>query len=131
MGVEIDYMGVTTISFSNLNVMKELHNTVTRAWNTSSLWDASIVCFQHSYYMGRVAEYLLYYAFVPENYPKRKIPSMKSGVDIMDSGVCNEEEMKCCSKKHVLLNRCHDHRIEKYRSSGWTGDMCCESSSSA
>ena len=77
-----------------------------------------------------MAEYLLYYAFVLENYPKRIIP-MKSGVDIMDSGVCNEEEMKCCSEKHVLLKGCHDNRIEKYRSSGWTGDMCCDESSSS
>eukprot|EP00956_Cyclotella_meneghiniana_P006735 scaffold8963_cov63-Cyclotella_meneghiniana.AAC.8 len=83
------------------DIMKELHNTVTQAWKVQSLWDASNVCFQHSYFAGRVAEYLLYYAFVLENYPERirQIP-MKSGVDVMDSGVCEEEEMKCCRDKH-------------------------------
>ena len=94
------------------DIMKELHNTVTQAWKVQSLWDASNVCFQYSYCAGRVAEYLLYYAFVLENYPERirQIP-MKSGVDVMDSGVCEEEEMKCCRDKQVLLKGCHDHRL--------------------
>lgn len=53
---------------------------------------------------------------------------MMPGVDVMDSGVCDQEEMKCCEQRSaVLLKGCHDHRVSQYMESNGThtGDMCC------
>jgi hypothetical protein len=73
----------------------------------------------------------LYFAFVENNYPEivRLIPA-KPHVDVMDSGLCSQEEMKCCEEKGVLLKGCHDHRVKLFIDSGgrdWLGkgDICC------
>lgn len=110
------------------DVMSELHRTIEHAWNETSLWSASNTCFQHDYCKGRVAEYLLYFAFLENKYPERvRMVPMMPGVDVMDSGVCDKEEMKCCEQRLVLLKGCHDHRVSAYMESNGThtGDMCC------
>ena len=70
------------------DVMRDLHNTVTQVWNTSSLWDASNKCFGFDFCAGRVAEYELYFSFVSENYPQRvNLERLTDRVDYM-GGVC-------------------------------------------
>jgi hypothetical protein len=113
------------------DIMGALHRTIEHAWNASSLWEAANLCYRHEFCQSRVAEYRLYFAFVENNYPEivRLIPA-KPHVDVMDSGLCSQEEMKCCEEKGVLLKGCHDHRVKLFIDSGgrdWLGkgDICC------
>ncbi|KAL7503033.1 hypothetical protein ACHAXN_002699, partial [Cyclotella atomus] len=112
------------------DVMIDIHHTIEHARNETSLWRAANTCFKEhaSYCAGRVAEYLLYFAFLENRYPERiTMVPLKWTVDVMNSGVCDEEEMKCCEQREVLMKGCHDHRVEEYRASNGTvtGDMCC------
>lgn len=110
------------------DVMSQLHRTIEHAWNETSLWRASNTCFKQPYCAGRVAEYLLYFAFLENKYNERiTLVPLKIGVDVMDSGVCEKEDMLCCEQREVLLKGCHDHRVGQYRASNGTitGDMCC------
>lgn len=110
------------------DVMSDLHNTVTQAWNTSSLWDASNKCFGFSdFCAGRVAEYELYFSFVSENYPQRvNLERLTDRVDYMGgSAICDEKEMECCREQGVLLKGCHDHRMSEWKKNpAQVGDMC-------
>ena len=40
---------------------------------------------------------------------------VKPEVDVMNSAICDREEMKCCEEKGVLMKGCHDHRIITYK----------------
>jgi hypothetical protein len=110
------------------DVMTSLHDAVNKAWNTTSLWDASNKCFGFEFCRGRVAEYELYFSFVSENYPLRiGLERLKDGRDYMGgSAICDEEEIRCCREKSVLLKGCHSHRVEGWKKNpGAVGSMCC------
>ena len=110
------------------DIMNSLHNAAKLAWNTSTLWDASMKCYQFEYCKSRVAEYELYFSFVSENYRQRvNIERIKSRVDFMGgSAICDKEEMDCCHNKSVLLKGCHDHSVKAWRHNPASmGDMCC------
>ena len=109
------------------DVMNHLHDLITQAWGTSSLWASITACHNFEFCKGRIAEYELYYSFVSEFYPERMlIEQLTPGKDWMNSAICNEKEMKCCRDNYVLLKGCHDHRIKNHLAGDDPGDMCCE-----
>ncbi len=113
------------------DVMNHLHQTINKAWNSSSIWEAAVECFGiKNYCAGRVAEYELYYSFLAEHYPERiNVEVLKNNDVMLASAICDAEEMQCCRHQNVLLKGCHDHRINEYKNDkNMTGDMCCEKS---
>mmetsp|Transcript_8723 Transcript_8723/g.18637 ORF Transcript_8723/g.18637 Transcript_8723/m.18637 type:complete len:414 (+) Transcript_8723:85-1326(+) len=110
------------------DVMTQLHQTINRAWNSSSIWEAAVECFRiKNYCAGRVAEYELYYSFLAEHYPERiNVEVLKKSDVMLASAICDAKEMQCCRDQNVLLKGCHDHRINEYKENkSLTGDICC------
>ena len=124
------FVGYHHILFQR-DVMDALHRVIKRAWNVTSVWDAANKCFQHSYCQGtrRIAEYPLYFAFLEKNYPERvRKVKTRNNIEVINSGVCNKQEMECCERKGVLLKGCHDHSRQMYLKHGVTGGVCCPNS---
>ncbi|KAL3788233.1 hypothetical protein ACHAWO_012622 [Cyclotella atomus] len=108
------------------DVMRHLHQLVTKSWHASSVWQAVTACHKYEFCKGRISEYELYYAFMVSFYPERMhVHRLTPGKDWMNSAICGDREMQCCREKNVLLKGCHDHRIKKYLIDDDPGDMCC------
>lgn len=90
------------------DVMAALHAKAIENFGGSSLWEASMNCWNHpgQKCRGRVAEYELYYVFAACRHPSRVLDTWP--IFVGSGNNCSVAEMEICAERGVLLKMCNN-----------------------